>query len=177
MTAAAPRNRSLRTLALFWVPPLVWTVLLFVVSGGEFTMGRTATLLLWVFRLLHLPLAHFDLIHAGLRKTGHFIGYAILGALLFRAWRVSLPGPRQLWLAAEIAGRSVLGWLGPAWRARWAALAVAAAALVATGDEINQLFVPGRSSSPRDIALDTLGALFAQALLLAWFYRKPWAEQ
>jgi VanZ family protein len=64
------------------------------------------------------------------RKAAHFLEYAVMGLLLRKA-------------------------LGPGRRAAWLALALA----IPSADEAIQLFVPGRSSSPRDVAIDFAGAL------------------
>lgn len=83
------------------------------------------------------------------RKCAHLAGYAILAALLFRAFRED----RNLF-------------------ARAAAFAFAAAALYATLDEFHQSFVPSRTGTPRDVMIDCIGAAIGLALCLA-FRRKP----
>jgi VanZ family protein len=77
-------------------------------------------------------------------KTGHFVGYALLGTLVVRA------------LA----------------RARWAGLTtgVAIVALVGSSvygitDEFHQAFVPGRTPDVNDWAADTFGAA---AAIVVW---------
>ena len=136
----------------------MWTALIFFISTDLFSSAHTSTWMLRLMIALRLPLTHFSLIHAMLRKIGHLSGYAVLGALLFRAWRATLPAR---------------GWperrrTQPAWMARWSLLAVVNAAIVASLDEFHQSFVPSRTASPRDVAIDTLGALFAQYVLLVW---------
>jgi len=66
-------------------------------------------------------------------SLGHFLGYALLGALLYRAFAGGLSFS---WNAAA-AGRSLLISL-----------------LYAFSDEFHQLFVPGRDASFLDILLD-----------------------
>ncbi len=70
--------------------------------------------------------------------TGHFIGYALLGVLMLRAF----------------AGGA---WRGVTPRAGWLAVAVASAYGIT--DEVHQMFVPGRSSTIEDWVADTLGAV------------------
>ncbi len=72
-----------------------------------------------------------------IRKTAHFSIYAALGLLLFLTFIRTF---------TKNTGRAAL-------------LALAAAALYATTDEIHQYFVPGRSCELRDMLIDTLGAL------------------
>jgi VanZ family protein len=79
-------------------------------------------------------------------KTGHFIGYGILGALTLRA------------LARErIAGVTL----------RAALLAVLLSAAYGVSDECHQYFVPGRSPDVYDVAADTAGAAAAAVGLWA----------
>ncbi|NLM23759.1 MAG: VanZ family protein [Firmicutes bacterium] len=78
-------------------------------------------------------------------SLGHFLGYALLGALLYRAFAGGLSFS---WNAAA-AGRSLLISL-----------------LYAFSDEFHQLFVPGRDASFLDILLDGAGA--AAFLLFYW---------
>lgn len=71
-----------------------------------------------------------------IRKAAHFGLYLVLGMLLYgllRHYKASSV-KKQLWLA------------------------VLAAALYACTDELHQLFISGRSSELRDVAVDTIGA-------------------
>ena len=76
-------------------------------------------------------------------KVYHLGEYTMLGLLLARALRASLPG----WSAITIAIVTVA--LGSLWGA---------------SDEIHQSFVPGRDCSVFDWCADTMGVLFAQCL-------------
>jgi VanZ family protein len=91
-------------------------------------------LVLFVSSRPHLSLGTAGLPH--LDKVAHFVEYAALGALLYRALRLS-------------GGRRVEALLGTA----------ALAALLALGDEIFQRRVPGRESSLLDWTADELGAI------------------
>jgi VanZ family protein len=86
-------------------------------------------------------------------KSGHFIGYALLGALVLRA----LAGGR-------LAGVTL----------RRALLAVAFAAAYGITDEWHQSFVPGRSPDPLDVVADTLGAAVAVLLVGVLAAGKAW---
>ena len=69
-----------------------------------------------------------------MRKTAHFLEYAVLGVLAVPTFLVP-------------ASRRLPRWLGP--------LVVI---LVPMADETIQRFVPGRESSPRDVLIDLCGA-------------------
>ena len=89
------------------------------------------------------------------------VGAAVLGWLLFIAWRATLP-TRELGRAND--GR--LAWVEPRWTLRWAVLSEIMAVIFASLDEFHQSFVPSRTASPYDVALDSLGALFALLVLM-----------
>ena len=72
---------------------------------------------------------------------GHFVVYAVLGALVF---------------AANRRGGAV----------RAAAIAIAVASVYGVTDEFHQAFVPGRTPDPLDWAVDTLGSAAAVALIM-----------
>ena len=91
-----------------------------------------------------LPPATFERAHFLLRKGAHLTEYAILGMLLFRAIRATA-GPLRPWAL------------------RWALGAIVIAALVASLDEWHQTFIPSRTGSPYDVALDTAGATLGAA--------------
>jgi VanZ family protein len=129
----------------FWLPPLLWIAVIFTASSASFSSANTAP---WLGRLVQSIFGHpisastFDTLHYLIRKAGHLTEYGILGALLFRAIR---------------AGRTGWDW-------RWMLAAVAIAAIVGGLDEWHQAFVPGRTSTPWDTLIDTVGAVLAQVL-------------
>ena len=78
--------------------------------------------------------------------------------------------------AAHMAAFGLLAWLGHralavtfrTWsRARLLAAALGLTVLYAISDEWHQTFVPTRYGSPRDVAIDTAGAVIA--LVIIWF--------
>lgn len=79
-------------------------------------------------------------------KTGHFVGYAILGACV-------------------LYGLASARWAGVTARHGWQALAVSS--IYGASDEFHQRFVPGRSPDVNDWIADTLGAAAAIVVLLA----------
>jgi VanZ family protein len=108
-----------------------------------------------LYPLLHylfgLDWMHFEHWHFYIRKGGHVVGYGILSILAFRAWRETFPARGN-----------------PLWSIRWASIAVLMTALVASLDEWHQSFIPSRTGTPRDVALDTCAGIAAQLLVLLW---------
>jgi len=119
-----------------------------VASTDTFSARNTGQILhdvlVWIFGQVNA--ATFGLLHFLVRKSAHFTEYAILSALWFRALRVHLSS---------------------LWRVRWALVGLIVSLSVAILDEVHQSFVPSRTSSARDVALDFCGALFAQILI--WY--------
>ena len=76
-------------------------------------------------------------------KSGHSIGYGLLGGLLLRA----------------LSGGRVRGVTWPG-----AIAAIALATLYGVTDEFHQLFVPGRSADRYDVLADCIGATLGTAL-------------
>lgn len=136
-------NRSKKIQA--WLLVLVWMAVIFSFSAQNAarSSASSGTLAALLARLLGQQNAGF--IEILLRKGAHFAEYALLGGLCLRAfWRTLPARPR-----------------------RCAALAWALSALYAAGDELHQLFVPGRSGQLRDVLLDSAGALCGILLLAA----------
>ncbi|MDR0220601.1 MAG: VanZ family protein [Lachnospiraceae bacterium] len=77
-----------------------------------------------------------------IRKTAHFLEYALLAALMYGI---------------------ALVWEKKGWRA--VLLVFLLAVLLAAADEWHQTFVPGRGGSARDVVLDSAGALCGMAVL------------
>jgi VanZ family protein len=120
-----------------WMPPALWLAALFVFSTSIFSAANTASIIEPFLRFL-MPWASaaaISTMHALIRKSAHFINYAILFWLLIR-------GP--------MAGRPYM------------ALVVCVA--YAMLDESHQIFVPGRTPSIYDVAIDSSGALFSRFL-------------
>jgi VanZ family protein len=84
------------------------------------------------------------LIHHYIRKSGHFVGYGLIGLAWLRAWWMTLPHSRFLTDAM---------------------LALLGTALIASADEYHQSFLSNRTSSPWDVLLDCTGAITLQLLV------------
>lgn len=72
-----------------------------------------------------------------IRKMAHFAEYALMGIFLYGVWRPWKARNRKLYLL-------IILWVF----------------VSAAGDEIHQLFVPGRYGSAADVLLDTCGGIF-----------------
>ena len=136
--------------SLFWISawlPVLIGIAVIVVESTEF-MGadHTSRPLRALFEAIfgHVTNARWEIIHHHIRKTGHFVGYGLIGLAWLRAWWMSLP--RSQFLLDAL-------------------LAMIGTALVASADEFHQSFLPNRSSSPWDVLLDCCGALTLQLLM------------
>ena len=131
----------------YWLPPIAWTIMILAASSDVFSASHTGgwieLVISWLGRSLS-PTA-LDLLNLMLRKIGHVTAYGILSALSFRALR----GER------------------PRWNPRWAIGAIALATLVASIDEYHQSFIPSRTGTWHDVALDTAAAILVQITIRA----------
>ena len=134
------RNRLWR-----YGPVVIWAGAIFVFSSGVFSGSNTSSVLrplvLWIYPSATETALAF--VHVLVRKTSHFVEYAILALLLARAFRTS-------W-------REFL-------RAHWFAIALAFVALYSLTDEFHQSFVSSRTASIYDCLIDTAGGFVALML-------------
>jgi VanZ family protein len=117
-----------------WLPVIAWAVMISILSTSAFSAQETGS---WIEPILQwlMPSASLhtiEVMHYAIRKLAHFTEYGILFLLLIR-------GPMR--------GR--------------AALALVVCAVYALLDEGHQMFVPDRTASVYDVALDFSGALFS----------------
>jgi VanZ family protein len=98
--------------------------------------------------LPHVPDALLDFL---VKKSAHALEYAVLTGLLWRAVARTWPGLRGERRAVLLTG--------------------AATVVYAASDEFHQWFVPGRTSQPRDVLIDALGAALAVALIVRYTIR------
>jgi VanZ family protein len=147
-----PRGR--RRAYLAWAMVILCALFILGLGGAEFGAAQTSRYLLRTLRWLFpdLTISTYLKLIVWIRKTAHFTEYALLGALAFRA----------VFLSTDSA------------LLRVALLAVGVAATVAATDEFRQAFLPTRTGSAWDVALDVTGALIAIALA---YYLKRRAEQ
>ena len=133
----------------YWLPVIVWMILIFGASSGLGRLENTSRFIRPILHWLFPQMSDETLqtVHFAIRKSAHFMEYAILGLLL---WRLVHFDPA---LAAM--------------RSREFLVALLLAALYAASDEFHQSFVPGREAAVRDVLLDSSGAAFGLAALWA----------
>ena len=127
------KTNLLLCLVYYWFPPLIWLALIFLASSQP---GPT-----------YPDLGALDFFA---KKLAHFLIYAVLYILLFRAF-------------------ATLRWAGQSAR-RPHLLPMLIAILYAISDEIHQTFVPSRDGTIRDVCIDSAGVLMAY-LLVRWWTR------
>ena len=135
---------------LFWVStwlPVVLGILMIVVEssewlGSDYTSSPLRTAYQAIFG--QVTDAQWDTIHHILRKSGHFVGYGLIGLAWLRAWWMTLPHSRFLTDAT---------------------LALLGTAAIAIADEYHQSFLSNRTSSPWDVLIDCSGAIVLQIMV------------
>ncbi len=145
-----PRSNLLRA----WWPAVVWMGLIALESTDSFSSENTGKVLYTVLTRLfgQINLYDFLMFHHYLRKTGHVVGYGMLSLLLLRGWRATLGRLPALLLRAVL-----LSWLGTA--------------LVAALDEWHQSYIPSRTGTIWDVALDTVAGVAFLVVAYFWLRR------
>lgn len=96
--------------------------------------------------------------HYVIRKTGHFIGYGLVGLAWLRAWLLMFMG--------------YLRRLTPAmWRGYAVTMAIFSTMFSATVDELHQTYIPSRTGLMSDALLDTAGAAVLILLISPFWLR------
>lgn len=129
-----------------WWPVIAGIAVILIESTEAFGADRTSEPLRFLFQAVfgRVTQARWEMIHHSLRKSGHFIGYGLIGLAWLRAWWLTLPHSRFL----PDAGLALLG-----------------TAMMATADEWHQSFLPNRTSSPWDVVIDCCGGLALQLVV------------
>ncbi len=131
---------SWRRISFAWLLVLVWAGIIWQFGSDAYSLDRTSRLLqpLIDWLLAGVELTTRLKIHAWIRKSAHFIEYAILALLAFRAALLS-------------AERHRIG------TAFWVALFFVAT--LAAADEFRQSLSAARTGSPYDVLIDVAGGL------------------
>lgn len=141
-----------------WTPAAIAVAVICIESTDTFSSSNTSSWLRPIVQRLIGPMqdSTWALLHHCLRKTGHFLGYGAVGWTFLRAWLYTLD---------RRVPKSLLSW-----RVKSTLLAIVSTALVASGDEYHQSFIPSRTGTPIDVLLDTVGACVLCLLvwLLCW---------
>ena len=142
-----------KTVLLNWGLLLAWMGVIFFMSTDTFSAANTSRVLFPILKFLFPVWApsHYRLVHMMIRKSGHFTEYAVLALLWYRTLQI-----RE-----------------KTWSYKAALLSVSLSALYAATDEFHQSFVPSRTASFGDVAIDSAGALFSMILLWIIALRKP----
>jgi len=137
-----------------WWPAVVWTVLITFESTDFFSSRNTSGMLYTILTRLfgEINLHDFLVFHHYLRKTGHVVGYGMLSLLLLRGWRATLGRVHTLLLRAAL-----LSWLGTAF--------------IAGMDEWHQSYIPSRTGTIWDVALDTVAGVAFLVVAYLWLRR------
>lgn len=149
---------GLRRAANAWVPVAACILAIALESTSYFGVDHTSGPLRRFCEFLFGPYTQpqWWRTHILIRKWGHFTGYGILSLAWFRAfwmmWRTWRPAVQRQWSAHGLA---MLGTLA-----------------VASADELHQLFLPNRTGSGWDVALDGCGGLVMQLIVGLWMERR-----
>lgn len=159
---------SFKILLRNWWPVLVWLGILRIEStdlaSATHTSGLLYAILSHLFRHINPQLV--ETLDAVLRKTGHFVGYGILGTLVFYALRNTNRDRLE-----PLLMRRWGFYLRDFWRAEWAMLGLLVTVLTASLDEIHQSFIPSRTGAWQDVVLDTCGAFVLQIVIYIFSVR------
>src|SRR5271167_4701816 len=102
-------TRSRPNLLRAWWPAAVWVGLIAIESTDSFSAQNTGSMLYALLTYLFGDIKFHDFLifHHYLRKTGHFVGYGMLGLLLLRGWRATLDQDHD-----QLGRTALLSWLG-----------------------------------------------------------------
>ena len=129
-----------------WLPVVLGICVIVLESTEWFGADHTSGPLRGIYQAIfgHVSNARWEVIHHLIRKSGHFIGYGLIGLAWLRAWWFTLPHSRFF---------------------HDAFLALLGTALVASCDEWHQTFLPNRTGTPVDVLLDCTGAVVLQLIV------------
>lgn len=159
---------SRQSLLRNWWPVVFWLGVIRAESTDTASSANTGALLYRVISTVapHVEPSFVEQLNAVLRKTGHFLGYAILSALVFFALRNTNRDRLR-----NVLNRSWGIFLRDYWRAEWALLGILLTVITAAFDEIHQTFIPSRTGRWQDVVLDSCGAVVIQVLIYFWSTR------
>ncbi|MGB7209967.1 MAG: VanZ family protein [Pyrinomonadaceae bacterium] len=136
-----------------YAPLILWTGVIFFLSSNQGSMAETSRFIRPIIEFF-FPTASPDtflLVHAFIRKTAHFVEYAVLA--MFAAKTFFSSSMRPL-------------------RDHWYAFSILLVLIVAAIDETNQSTSFSRTGSGWDVLLDLSGGIAAICLL--WIAQNKW---
>ena len=128
----------------YWLPVVAWMLLIFIASTDMMSAQHTSRFLAPFLRWLNpeISLETIRAVQLAVRKAAHVTEYAILAALLLRAFH---SGVRTVRLGHAFA-------------------ALLIACTYGALDEYHQSFVASRTGSPGDVMIDASGAMLGVAI-------------
>jgi VanZ family protein len=153
---------SLKLLFRNWWPVAVWLGIIRLESTDYASSRNTFGLLYGAIRLIFGQVDPQLILLANevLRKSGHFLGYAILSALTFLALKHTHRDRLK-----SVLQRRWGTFFRDLWQIDWAVIAVLLSLVTASLDEINQTFIPSRTGRWQDVVIDTTGAVVMQLVI------------
>jgi VanZ family protein len=136
---------SVRQFLKYWLPVVAWMIFIFIGSTDLLSAVHTSRFIGPFLRWFAPDISEATVgsVQLVVRKCAHLTEYAILAALLYRAFRQN----------QSRVGRALV-------------MSFLIAAVYAALDEFHQSFVASRTGSPRDVIIDCLGAL--AGLVIYW---------
>jgi VanZ family protein len=149
----------MRSFLKYWLPVLIWLGVIFVGSTDLMSAEHTSRIIGPILRWFNPDISAETVMQVQffVRKAGHVTEYAILAMFLWRALRS-----------------------GSRWKMKMSILFLSAwfgCAIFAASDEFHQSFVPSRTASPGDVAIDIFGALIGLTICVAVASRKVLKEK
>jgi len=137
----------------YWLPVAAVLGLMYYFSTDVFSADNTRSVIdkIFLWFVPHASKHAMATLNYVVRKSAHFIEYAVLGAFLFRAFRADDP---------------------TRWRLKWAIYSLLTAGAWALLDEFHQTLTRTRGGSIWDSLLDSSGAFF-MLVAIAIVYRTP----
>lgn len=128
----------------YWLPVVAWMLMIFIASTELMSAQHTSRFIAPLLRWLNpeISVEGIRAVQFAIRKMAHVTEYAILAALLLRAF---------------YGGIRAIGW-------RHAGGALLIAGTYAAFDEYHQSFIPTRTGSPHDVLIDIAGAVIGVAI-------------
>lgn len=143
-----PKRRELAHVLVVWIPVIVMLLVIARESTAAFGSVNTSSVLRPIYEAIAGVQTEQDweAVHHHIRKTGHFLGYGMLGLAWLRAFLLT-------WMWSFKRQSAAV------WR-RWSfQMAICCTALIASLDELHQSYIPDRTGMVTDVLLDTSGAL------------------
>ena len=153
LAAAVAGSRRLAPAALVaaWGPVVVWAAFILWLSSDRFSDVHTASWLSRIASALGIAIPVLEVANLIVRKSAHFVEYAVLSMLTFRALLTTWPERRRRQLLLVTVAVAVA----------WASL-----------DELHQYVATvTRMGTPKDVLLDTVGAVTGAVVAATYLYR------